>query len=431
LHPYELIYMLNRKFAPPVLESVHLDLPQPQLKTLDNGIPVYILDYPDQEIVKIEIVYRAGRPQERKKMVARACARLLREGTRHKTGAEIAEFFDFYGATLNTPNNLDTTNIVLFSLKKYAHEVIPVMAEVLLQPVFPDIELETFKRTSIQELLIDLEKVEILAYRKITELIFGEFHPYGYNSTPDDYLALTTQDLEAFYQEWFTPQNAIMVASGRIDDSILDLLNQHIGQDRRSGQVPDFQFEKQKINPGKIKIPMANSLQTAIKIGRNTFNRHHPDSHGFFVLNTILGGYFGSRLMANIREKRGYTYNIYSSSDHYLHDGCFYIATEVNRDKANATIKQIHAELKNLRENLVDEQELHMVRNYLLGMILNGLDGPLNTSDVIRGLLVENQNKTHFEQMVDSIRNITPIKLQELANQYLKPEDLWMVTAGA
>lgn len=423
--------MLNRKIAPQILESVHLDLPEPQFLSLDNGIPVYVLDFPDQEIVKIEVVYRAGRPQENKRMVARACARLLREGTLQKTGAEIAEFFDFYGASLNTPNNLDTTNIVLFSLKKYAREVIPVMAEVLLQPAFPASELETFKRTSIQELLVDLEKVEILAYRKITELIFGEHHPYGYNSTPEDYQALDRNDLTAFYEQWFTPKNALIVASGRIDAEIIQLLNETIGQDRREGRLPDFPFSAPAVLPGKTNIPQASSLQTAIKIGRNTFNRHHPDSHAFFVLNTILGGYFGSRLMTNIREKRGYTYNIYSSSDHYLHDGCFYIATEVNRDKATATVKQIYAELKRLREKPVDLHELHMVKNYLLGMILNGLDGPLNTSDVIRGLLVENQSKEHFEHMVNSIRNITPEIIQELANRYLKPEDLWIVTAGA
>ncbi|MDX2280944.1 MAG: pitrilysin family protein [Saprospiraceae bacterium] len=423
--------MLNRKIAPPILESVRLDLPQAEYLTLDNGIPVYVLDFPDQEIVKIELVYRAGRPQEGKRMVARACARLLREGTTQRTGAEIAEFFDFYGASLNTPNNLDTTNIVLFSLKKYAAQVIPVMAEVLLQPAFPASELETFKRTSIQELLVDLEKVEILAYRKITELIFGEHHPYGYNSTPDDYLALNRSDLVAFYEQWYTPKNAVIIASGRIDTEIIQLLNAGIGQDRRVGKQPDFPFKAPSILPEKITIPMASSLQTAIKIGRNTFNRHHPHAHGFFVLNTILGGYFGSRLMTNIREKRGYTYNIYSSSDHYLNDGCFYIATEVNRDKAAATIKQIYAELKLLREKPVDEQELHMVRNYLLGMILNGLDGPLNTSDVVRGLIIENQTKADFDHMVESIRNITPEILQELAQEYLKPEDLWLVTAGA
>lgn len=169
--------ILNRKSAPPVHEVRNLVLPDPQVVRLDNGVPVYVLDFPGQEIVKIEAVYRAGRPEEGKHLVSRATSRLLREGTANRTGAEIAEHIDFYGGSLNVPTNLDTASFLLFSLKKYAAELIPVFAEVLQDPVFPESELETFKRTSVQELLVELEKVEVLAYRKITELIFGERHP--------------------------------------------------------------------------------------------------------------------------------------------------------------------------------------------------------------------------------------------------------------
>ncbi|MBU6342855.1 MAG: insulinase family protein [Bacteroidetes bacterium] len=422
--------MLNRKNAPLVQEFVQLDLPNPELIHLDNGIPVYILDYPGQEIVKIEIVFRAGRPQEQKRMVARACARMLREGSLQNSGADISEFFDFYGATLNAPSNLDTTNLALFCLKKYTDILLPKMAEVLLEPAFPTHELNTFCRTGIQELMVDLEKVEIQAYRKITELIFGENHPYGYNSTPEDFRALQREDLQIFYNQWFTPQNAILVASGSIDARIRALLNQCLGQFQRTGLLPQFHQDVLTSQPSRMHLPHPGSLQTAIKIGRSTFTRQHPDAYGFFVLNTILGGYFGSRLMANIREKRGYTYNIYASSDHYLHGGCFYIATEVNREKTNATIKQIFAELRRLRETPVAEEELHMVRNYLLGMMLNGLDGPLNTADVIKGLVLENQNKQDFQYMVETIRNISAPQIQELAQRYLQEKDLWVVTAG-
>jgi predicted Zn-dependent peptidase len=429
--------MLNRKTAPLIHEVRHLALPSPQILPLDNGIPVYVLDYPGQEIVKLEAVFRAGRPQEQKKLAARAATRLLREGTQRQSGAEIAEHLDFYGASLSVPTHLDTSSFVLFSLKKYAEAVIPTFAEILQSPLFPESELETFRRTSISELLVELEKVETVAYRKVTELIFGENHPYGYNSLPEDYEAIQRSDIQQFYDTWFTPAQCLIFASGRIDDEIKTLLNQYLGSWKKqpeylaisknpaqmSAPLPD---KKQK----PIHIPLAGSLQTAIKIGRRLFDRNHPDFNGLVVLNTVLGGYFGSRLMTNIREKKGYTYNIYSTVDAYLHDGCFYIATEVSPDKSAAALRAIFGEMKKMREQPVAEEELSMVRNYILGMLLNGLDGPINSSDMVRNMIVENQSPENFDALVQTVRNMTPETLQTLAQRYLQPDDFWVVTVG-
>ncbi|MEO6759773.1 MAG: pitrilysin family protein, partial [Saprospiraceae bacterium] len=332
--------------------------------------------------------------------------------------------------SLATPASLDTSSITLFSLKKYAAELLPVFAEVLQEPGFPEDELETFRRTNLQELQVELEKVEVLAHRHITELIFGEDHPYGYNSVAADYPALVRADLIQHFEAWHTPANCRLFASGRIDDEILQLLNRHLGQNKTAGLAPDYHSVVVERSPRKVKIAHPDSLQTALRVGRRMFNRQHPDYNGMLVLNTILGGYFGSRLMTNIREKKGYTYNIYSSLDAMLYDGCFYIATEVNRDKATATLRQIMVELQKLRETPVDEQELGMVRNYLLGLLLNGLDGPLNASEMVRILSVEGLAWEGFEEMVQVIRTITPAQLQDLARRYWQPEDLWTVIVG-
>ncbi|MCB0529927.1 MAG: insulinase family protein [Lewinellaceae bacterium] len=424
--------MVNRKSAPPIREIGHLVLPKPQQLRLDNGIPLYVLDFPDQEIVKIEVVFRAGRPEENKKLVSRATARLLREGAGSRTGAEIAEFIDFYGGTLSVPGNLDTTNILLFSLKKYAGQLIPVFADLLRDPAFPESELETFRKTSVQDLLVELEKVEVVAYRKITELIFGTEHPYGYNSMPSDYAALERNDLLAFHQRWYIPSNCMIFASGRIDEEVLGLLNRHLGQWENKVQAVEHRViaPASAPLPTQIKIAHEGSLQTAVKIGRRTFNRRHPDFNGLFVLNTILGGYFGSRLMTNIREKKGLTYNIYSTLDAYLHDGCLYIATEVSPGSAKATVRQIFSEMKKLREAPVETEELDMVRNYLLGMLLNGIDGPMNTSDVVRSMVVEGFSEQEYGELADTIRQIQPAQLQALAERYLRPDDFWVVTVG-
>lgn len=428
---------MNRKIAPPTYEVRGLTLPTPQLLHLDNGIPVYVLDFPGQEILKVEAVYQAGRPEETKRLTSRATARMLREGTRLRSGADIAEHIDFYGGTLSAPTSLDTSNFLLFSLKKYAAELIPTFAEVLLQPSFPEVELETFRRNSIQELQVELEKVDVVAYRKVTELIFGENHPYGYNSVAEDYTSLQHTDLQKHYDQWYRPDNCTLFATGRVDEAVLALLNQHLGQtptlSPHSSLLtphPSLLTPHPSPEPSTIRIPMPNSMQSGIRVGRRLFSRRHPDFNGIFVLNTILGGYFGSRLMTNIREKKGYTYNIYSTADAMLHDGCLYIATEVNADKSAATLRAIFSEMKKLREKPVSEDELEMVRNYLLGMLLNGLDGPMNISDVVRSLLVEGMPLSAFDELVQAVRNIRAEDIQALAQQYLQPKDFWVVTVG-
>ncbi|MCC7466041.1 MAG: insulinase family protein [Saprospiraceae bacterium] len=421
--------MLNRKAAPLIHEVSHLSLPRPELVHLDNGIPVYVLDYPGQEIVKLEAVFRAGRPEEDKRLASRATSRLLRDGTLQKSGAALAEHLDYYGASLNVPTNLDTSSFILFSVKKYAAEVIPTFAEILLQPSFPEDELEIFRRTSIQELLVELEKGETVAYRKVTELIFGEQHPYGYNSMPEDYQAIQRADILDFYQKWYTPQNCLLFASGRIDKPTLDLINRELGQHKASAPPARKTFQHFAAHPNgqKVRVALPGNLQTAIKIGRRLFDRHHPDFNGIVVLNTLLGGYFGSRLMTNIREKKGFTYNIYSTADAYLSDGCLYIATEVSPDKTASAIRAIFSEMKKLREKPVPEEELSMVRNYILGMLLNGLDGPLNSSDMVRNQIVENQSPEKFELLVQKVRSISANELQDLAQRYLQERDFWTV----
>ena len=425
---------LNRKLPPPIQEVQQLVLPWPAEIRLDNGIPVYVLDYPDQEIVKIEVVYRAGRPDEHKRLAARATARLLRDGSRRRSGAEIAELIDFYGGTFSIPTNLDNSSFVLMGLKKYAGELLPVFAEALLEPVFPEKELETFRQTHVAELLVELEKPEVRAYREVTERIFGASHPYGYNSQPSDYEALTRDDLLQHFERCHTPERCRIFASGRIDEGLIAQLNALFGQMQPGKQSVDNQsFIEEKSTPATptaVHLPHPGSLQTAIKIGRRLFPRKHPDFDGMFVLNTLLGGYFGSRLMMNIREKRGYTYNIYSTADAMLYDGCFYIATEVNSDKTAATIREILAEMRHLCEKPVEDEELGMVRGYLLGMLLNGLDGPVNASDMVRNLIVDELPPDAFERLVHTVRHITAADLQALARRYLQAEDYWIVTVG-
>ena len=421
---------LNRKIAPPIHEVTSLVLPTPSVSRLDNGIPVYETRLGTQDIMKIEVVFQAGRIHEHKRLVSRATSRQLREGTKTYTSAQLAEEIDFFAGTVQTPISLDTGSILMFCMTKHFAQLVPILAEIVQQPTFPQQELTTFAENNIQALAIDLTKNDVIAYRKITELIYGENHAYGYNSTPDDYRALTPDDLKKHHQDLYTADNCQIFLSGKTDETILKLVNQYFGQSKTVSIKNNNLLSILKQTPQKIKVKTADTIQAAIRIGRPFGNRTNPDFNGFTVLNTILGGFFGSRLMTNIREKKGFTYNIYSSVDMMHHDGYFYISSEVGNVFVKKAVTEIYRELEILQNDLVGNAELKMVQNYLLGNMLNMIDGPFAVSDIVRTMITEGMPLSNFADLIETIKHITPQNLRDLAQKYFNPNDMFEVIVG-
>ena len=424
---------LNRKTPPPIHQVTSLTLLTPSVSRLDNGIPVYATRLGTQEILKIELVIRAGRPEEHRRLASRMTARLLREGTPTYISAQIAEKLDFFAGTLQTSAGMDTINVSLYCLTKHLPNLLPIVAEMLIAPTFPDRELAIVADNNIQRLAVELSKNDVLAYRKITAMIFGDQTAYGYNSVPDDYRTITTADCRRFHGDYYTADRMSLFISGYFDDATLRLLNQYLGQ------IPVAQKALPKIDPLSIstknaphhvRLPHPDSMQTAIRIGRQFGNRHHPDYNGFFMLNTIFGGYFGSRLMSNIREDKGFTYNINSSTDTMHHDGYFYIGSEVGNDVVDKTIAEIYKEMEILKNDLVPDAELAMVKNYLLGNMLNMVDGAFPIGDVVRTFITEGLPFEAWDTFVEKIRTIEAPEIREMAQRYFRKEDFFEVIIG-
>ena len=424
------VKMPNRTKAPPIHEIQNFGLPAPNKYRLDNGMALYEVRMGTQDALKLEIIFDAGRPQEYKKLAARTTAALLKEGTQSFNAATIAETIDFYGGSLNVPVNLDTSNIILYSLTKHFEHLLPLIVEMMTVPVFPEKELKAFQHRNQQRLLVDLTKNDVIAYRTLTELIFGKLHPYGYNSFPETYAAVKKEDLLQHFNNNYLIDNCLAIISGKTHPKIIDLINHHIGSISKNKTFEKKYWDRPNLTPKKLKLEYPQMLQTAIRVGRKLFNRKHHDFYGFYVLNTILGGYFGSRLMTNIREEKGYTYNIYSTMDAMIMDGYFYIGTEVGNEVVQPTLKEIYKEMDRLQTDLVKEEELQMVRNYLLGNLLTTLDGAFNISEVIKTKVVEGLSDDYLIQLVNTIKSITAKDIQRLARKYLNKEDMWEVIVG-
>ncbi|MEY4926304.1 MAG: hypothetical protein RI894_740 [Bacteroidota bacterium] len=424
--------MLNRKIMPTIGTIDSIAIPQYETILLENGVPLHVYTAGTQPVVKLDIVFRGGRCSEEQRLAGTAAIKLLREGTTTRTSAEIAEYLDFYGGTLYPTDSMDTTGFTLYCLSKHLEPLLQLVVDLLCQPLFPENELQTYIENAQHGLRIDLDKNDTMAYRIATAAVFGDEHPYGYNSTEEMYAQLTRAALIEYRNENFVAENCFTIASGQFGDTEKALIQQYLAKLPKSGKSP-----KSIVLPSKtpysehiLHHSKKKSLQSAICLARPFFNREHPDYIDATILNVVFGGYFGSRLMSNIREDKGYTYGIYSSIGRMKYDGYWLVSAEVGKKVAKNALKEIYFEMDRLQSELISDTEMTLVRNYLMGQYLQQLDGVFSTSNVMRELINVELPMAFYEKMITRIKAITPERLQELAKMYLCKVDFYEVVVG-
>lgn len=425
--------MLVRTAPPPIKDPVDFDvhLPPCQVHKLSNGIEVYALNMGSEDTMMINWVFYAGNCFENKKTVAAATCHLLKNGTSRLSSFELNEHFEFYGSYLSRHCYNETSEIVLHCLNKHVDELIPVVAEIVSDSVFPEKELEIYVQNSKQKLEVNLQKSEFVASRLIDANLFGEDHPYGKYSNLIDYSSLKREDIVDFYNKYYKNGNCVIFVAGKLPGNLIDVLEKSFGKLSLSPHHGAGKNIIYNLHPAEQKkqllINDAQGVQAAIRIARPFPNRHHPDFQKVMVLNNIYGGFFGSRLMGNIREDKGYTYGIYSYLMNHIQPGGWLISTEAGRDVSTATVAEIYAEMAELREELVDDEELRMTRNFMIGSILGDLDGPFQVLGRWKNLILNDLDENYFYDAIKTIKTISAEELQELAKKYLVPDEFYEV----
>jgi predicted Zn-dependent peptidase len=422
---------INRKSQPEINLLEKFNFQPPEVCTLDNGIPVFQMVTGTQEITKIEFIFKAGSWFEDKALVAKFTNKMLKEGTKSFTSLALNEKIDFYGAHLETSSDKDMAYVVLYSLNKHLMNVLPVLEEVIFHPVFPERELRTRAQNKKQEFIINSEKVKYVARWKFNEMIYGKSHPYGRFFEIGDFDKLNQADLVQFHEKNYSLNNCKIIIAGNVRNDLIALLNQRFGKIHRA--QPGSTNGISAIPPGDIQqmhIRRENAIQSAIRIGKVLVNKIHPDYLKLKVLNTLLGGYFGSRLMTNIREEKGYTYGIGSSIVSLQNSGFFFIASEVGSDVTQLAINEIYIELEKLQQDLVSDQELNLVRNYMLGTFLRNLDGPFALSESYKSLIEYGLDSDYFKSFVEIIKSVGPEEIRNLARNYFQKDTLYELKVG-
>jgi zinc protease len=422
------------RLHPPAFHAVeNIHLAQAEKKSLKNGIPVYLLDAGTQEITRIEFIFRAGIRHQAQSLVSSAVNDMLDEGTFSRNAETIAEELDFYGAFIETETQHDNASFTLFSLNKHLPSTLPIVNDILRNAAFPEKEFTIYLENKKQKFVVDSDKVSTLARRKFNELLFGNKHPYGTITKSEDFEVLKREMLIDFHKNNYTADRCTIIVSGKIPADIISLLDQFFGdlQWKKAGDSADERLPAAVSDSERVHtIVKDGAIQSAIRIGRVLFNKHHPDFLGMQVLNAVLGGYFGSRLMANIREDKGYTYGIGSGLVSMYDGGYFVISTEVGVEVTIPTLKEIYSEIEKLQSELVGDDELELVRNYLIGVFLRSTDGPFAIGDRLKGILGYGLGYEYYDRYVKTIRTITAEQLRDLARKYLQKKDLIELVAG-
>lgn len=419
--------MPDRSVAPIIVDAIDFDLQLKPYKklVLKNGVEVYTIDAGPEDVLQLECVFYAGNWMEEQPLVAATANYLLKNGTTKHTAFQINEYIDYYGAFLNRACYNETATLTLSTLTKHLPQLLPVVKDILTDAQMPEAELDLYKQTMKQRLQVNLKKGDFVAGRLIDTYLFGEDHPYGKFTHEEDFDKLNRDTLLEFYKKYYQQGKLILFVAGRLPNNLEQLLNDCFG-DLQVQNVNVPPIDIQPANEKKYRITNdENGVQGSVRLARPFPNRKHPDFTAVQVLNTIFGGFFGSRLMSNIREEKGYTYGIGSYLLNNLQQNAWLISTEAGKDVCEATIAEVYKEMEILRNEPVDDGELLLVKNYLLGSILGDLDGPFQIIGRWKNAVLHGLGDDYFKRSIQIIKDITPEELQKLANQYLQPDDFY------
>ena len=408
----------------------------PEEHRLSNGRTLYAFPSASTELVKIDFLYEAGTAYQPQKLVAGAANNLYTVASQEMDARQLSEFFDYRGIIVDNNSDVLHCSSSFYTLHRHLDALVPVLEALVHRPAFPVEEFEVFKNKRRQKLLALRQQSAEVARRLYYTALFGPDHPLGRYADPEDADRLDLDTVRKFYEEYHRGGDMDIVVSGKVDDHLLAALDNAFGHDKVKGERVKVKLLTQTtpltshLSPFTFRIP--GSVQTTLRVGRILpLQWDDPDYAHFLILTTLLGGYFGSRLMSNLREDKGYTYGIYARTQLYRGVIVFFITADVAGGAAADAEKEIMHELQRLVDEPVSEEELDLVRVVLAGDFLRSVDGVFERAARFGDML----GTCVTEQLTDNLRTalatVTPAKLQQLAATYLAPDQMTVCRAGA
>lgn len=423
---------LNRSVVPPIQSISPIPLTQMSHQQFSNGLSFHFIKGGNQPILRLEFIYQIQQNDKANIAVYNLLIKMLQEGTSKYTTSEIHEIFEHWGAFVDFKSSFDRLNLTIYVLAKYLKQILPLLKSLMDDSVFPNQQFEIQKNLTYQNLTVNLTKTQYVASQLFREKIFGQDSRYGKRLTLENLEEISRKDVFETYQSIIQNKPFDIILAGQVENEHIQLLESFFGQQTFThslGDIPSEEAIYQQVT-GKYYQEKEGALQSSIRIGKVLFDKKHPDFFDFMVLNTILGGYFGSRLMQNIREDKGYTYGINSQNAVLENIGYWVIGTDVKQEFTDQTLEEIYKEIQLLQSELVSHEELEKVKNYLMGAWVRGIVTPFDLADKFKAIHYHGLDYSFYTQYWESIQNITSERIMQIAQKHLKIESLTEVIVG-
>ncbi len=418
--------MLNRLNAPTLHPIDKIEFIEPAVFEIAPKVKLFHMNEVANETCRFDLYFHAGSIQD-SAIVSSLTSALLLSGTANKNAEQIQEEINALGGFFETGVSQENAVISIYALKENLVAIVKIVLDAIANCSFPEQEFHDVINERKQKYLVQQEKVSFLVQRAFQQRLFHD-SPYGQITQIEDYNKVSREEVMEFHKKHYLSglNKTALVGNFKMDeiDELIDLCGV-LQSEAKTNHLPIIQNLR-----GSVHIEKKDALQTAIRVGRTLLQRNHPDYHDFIITNTILGDYFGSRLMSNIREDKGYTYGIGSMVSDFKGFSYFLIATEVAKEVKEATLTEIQFEIKRMQTERIEEEELNLVKNYLIGQMLKSADGPYSMMDLFLSAEMHDTSYDFYNEAIDKINHITSDRIQEIAQKYLNWEDFTIVTAG-
>ena len=387
------------------------------------------------DLVKIDLLFEAGSAWQLQPLCASAASKLYTLATRQMNSTQLSEFIDFRGIIIETSNEVHQSALTVYTLKRYADQLLPVIHEMFQSPAFAEEDYSRWQQKRHEEIATLEQRTSHIARRLFYQALFGDTHPLGVYATADDAYRLQLPTVIDHWEKHYHLSRCKVVIAGNVDERLCaDVSETLVGiryDGNHAGRLATLPRPKAVPARRVLAHKMPAATQTSIRIGRILpIAWDSVDYARFIILTTALGGWFGSRLMRNIREDKGYTYGIYARTQIYR--GCivFYITADVAANTADDAIEQVFNELELLAREPLSEEELTLVKNVLVGDFLRSVDGIFELSSRYCDMQANGVDERLTDNLRTAIKETTAAQLQELAQRLLNPKDMTVSTAG-
>lgn len=419
--------MPNRTLAPVKFEyPASLSLPLPEESISINGLRLHTYHYKELDTVKIELIFPVGSFDDDIPGKTLLTSKCLLSGSARFSAEETNEKIASFGAFVDVASSFDYTSLTIYALNEQVAKLLPIIGDIVNNPSFPDKEVELQKTILASNLETQFKKTQVLSSRELRRQLFG-ISGYGKSTTPEDLKELTAKDISDWYKSKFTSLE--IIATGNTD---ANLIKQVLDQFNALSSIQKPKMESLGLdnNNFSTQVEVSDSVQTSIRIGKKIIGKKHEDYTSLIVVNHILGGFFGSRLMSKLREKEGLTYGVYSSLNNLYNENYMAIGCDVKSSHKNLAIDLILNQIKRLSEENISISELEIAKKHMVGSLQSSLSSTESISNKFKSLHLYGIDVNYYNRLFNKIKSISAEEVISISQNYLSDNSFTIVTAG-